>query len=284
MSLEVPMIVTNFVDFELEERTVRLLSGMGFRIADRKILSEILIAGDEILVIDQASQRELDTESLPSIVIPEGASQWSDSRLFTHLRRHFTPDSNGDPSFDIVITGTDSTVTIRSELIAHLNTASLSAANGRFDEGDLRLALVPTRRNEELLRLNRFTRARIALFLLAADPKEVERARVFIEYRNRVHPHLDLGFVVIGGRKPLRSQVMADLQPFPCFHLVGHDDLLRLTFVPGKGDKRQRFQQIVEWIGSRHGVARKSDDQLGAPRRWRDRPPIGAGGSVAATR
>jgi hypothetical protein len=284
MSLEVPMIITNFIDFELEERIVRLLSGMGFRIADRKIMSEILIIGDEILVVDEASTARLRADSLPSIVIPEGASQWSDLQLFTYLRHHFTPESDGDSSFDIVITGTDSASRLRTELMVYLNASSLSVANGRFDESDLRLALVPTRRKDELVRLNRFARAKAALFLLAADPKEVERAKVFIEYRTRVHPHLDLGFVVIGGRKSVRSQVMADLQPFRCFLLAGHDDLLRLSFASGRGDHRQRFEQIAEWIGSRHGVARKSDDHLGAPRRWRDRPSLGVGGPMAVAR
>lgn len=284
MSLDVPMIVTSFVDFELEERTVRLLSGMGFRIANRKILSEVVLHSDEILVLDQGSRMKIGADSLPSILIPEQASGWSDSRLFTYLRRHFTPEADGGPTFDVVITGTDSSVALRSELITYLNAASLSTANGRFEDGDLSLALIPTRRREDLHRLNRFAGARVALFLLAADPKEVERAKVFIEYQSRVHPHLELGFVVTNGRKSSRSQLVRDLEPFPCFHLAGSDDLLRLTFLSGNGDQRQRFQQIVEWIGSLHGVAWESDYQLGAPRRWRDRPPFRVGGTMATTR
>lgn len=285
MSLDVPLIVTSFLDFELEERAVRLLSGMGFRIADRRILSKLSLEGDEILVMDQANEPKMMINSRPSIVVPQEASHWSDARLFSFFQRHFIIEIDDVPASDLLVCAGDSVAHLRSDLISYLSSSSLAVMQARFEERDIQLALIPTRRSEEISRLSRFARARIALYLLAADLDEVQRAKRFMEYRERIHRHLQLGFVVFGGRRTIRTQVTAALEPFPVFHISGRDDdLLRLSFASSHGQKMQRFQQIMEWIGSCHGIARESDDQLSAPRRRRDRAPFGIGSAVAASR
>ena len=285
MSLDVPLIVTSFLDFELEERAVRLLSGMGFRIADRRILSKLSLEGDEILVIDQANEPKMMINSMPSIVVPQEASHWSDARLFSFFRRHFMTEIDDASAPDLLVCAGDSVAHLRSDLISYLSSSSLAVMQARFEERDIQLALIPTRRSEEISRLSRFARARIVLYLLAADLDEVQRAKRFMEYRERIHLHLQLGFVVFGGRRTTRAQVAAALEPFPVFHISGRDDdLLRLSFASSHGRKMQRFQQIMEWIGSCHGIARESDDQLSAPRRRRDRAPFGIGSAVAASR
>ncbi len=276
--VELPVIVTSFRDFDLEERAVRLLAQMGSVIGDRKILGERAIAANEILVTDyQQSQREL-----PTIVLSQEMHHWSDQRLHDFFLRQFIP-ARAHQS-EVVISSLPGQEEVRSDLIAFLNRSETSAIYAPFDERDLHLALIPTRREDEIERLNRFALAKFALFVLPADRKEIRHAVTFIEYRRRIHPHLDLAFIVVGGRKQVRNEIAAALEPFPIFWLSNErDELVRLGW-PRRAERSERFTPILQWIGSRRGDARQPGSLLDETRRRRARPPFGVGGAVATTR
>lgn len=278
MSTEVlPVIVTSFKDFELEERVIRVLSHMGFPIGRRKILGEREIAPGEILVTDQVPF----SPEIPAICLPKEMQRVDDTRLHHFFARHFIPIGESIRS-GVVVTGGSTLIGLRGELLESL--ASFGARYAPFEEGDRNLALIPTRRREELLRLARFSESSIAIFLLEADRTQLELAQSFIEYRRRIHPHLEIAFVTYGGRKQIKSEISANLEPFTIFWVDDErDDLFRLSW-----RKRlrgpARFRHLAEWIGSRHGGAYQPRNLLDHTRRERDRSPFGIGGAVATSR
>lgn len=280
-SHDLPIIITSFRDFELEERVIRLLSYMGFPIGERKILGERTIEPGEILVTDQ----NLASRDIPIISLPADSEQISDTTLFHYLSQHFIPQRKSMPS-GLVITGGETLIELRSELLAHL--APFSPRLAQYQIGDCNLALIPTRRKEELDRLARFSESSRALFLLAADRLESQVAQSFIEYRRRIHPHLEIAFVIHGGRKQIKTEISAMLEPFAIFWLEDEsEDFFRLRW--GKRPQgSERFQKISEWIGSHHGDANQSrtliDDARDTTRRERDRAPLRTGGAMAITR
>lgn len=278
---ELPIIITSFRDFELEERVIRILSQMGFPIGDRKIVGDRRMEPREILITDQ----HLVSNEIPIIALPAQAQRFNDVMLHHFLSRYFIPHSRSTPS-GLVITGGESLTELRGELLTYL--APFGARLAHYEEGDRNLALIPTRRKSELERMARFSDSQIALFLLAADRKESQRAESFIEYRRRIHPHLEMAFVIHGGRKQMKSEIRAMLEPFMIFWIEDErDDLFRLRLrKPARG--RERFLEIAEWIGSRHGDAHQSrtllDHAAVSTRRARDRAPFRAGGAMANSR
>lgn len=285
--VHVPVIITSFRDFELEERAVRLLSQMGFAIGDRKIVGVRNVHSNEIVVTDQSSVSALaEEEGIPSIVLTPQVHQWSDASLHHFLYRSFIPE--GEDGAEVVITSSPEhrwrDERLRSELIGACARAQVKAIQATFDERDIRLALIPTRRKEEIDRLDRFAKASLALLILGAHPKELRIAESLIEYRRRIHTHLDLAFVVVGGRKRIRAQIASALEPYPLFWIEDEsEELVRLRWPMSKGGS-DRFERIVEWIGSRHGDSRQSRAHLDTTRRRRDRAPDRARGPMATAR
>ncbi len=278
---ELPIIITTFNDFEFEERVIRLLSQMGFPIGERKILGQRAIGPGEILVTDQ----DVNSKEIPIISLATEAKFLSDPMLHHHLSQHFIPHSGSSPS-GLVITGGEGLIDVRGELLAFL--APFAPRLASFQEGDCRLALIPTRRRDELDRLARFSDSSIALFLLSAERKESHLATSFIEYRRRIHPHLQVAFVIHGGRKQIKAELGALLEPFTIFWLEDErDDLLRIRW--GKrAQGNERFHEISEWIGSHYGDAHQPRTLIGSvrdnTRRERDRAPFRVGGAVANSR
>ena len=280
-NLELPLIITSFRDFELEERVIRLLSEMGFPIGERKIVGDRMIESREILITDQ----QILSNDLPIIALPFDAQHFSDAMLHHFLSRHFIPHTKPAPS-GLVIVGGESLTALRHELLAYLTPFGPRLAH--YQDGDRHLALIPTRRKSELERLTRFSDSSKALFLLAADRTECQLAESFIEYRRRIHPHLDIAFVIHGGRKQVKAEMRGILEPFVIFWLEDErDDLfrLRLRKRPRGSD---RFLEISEWIGSHHGDAQQSrtllDHASDSTRRERDRTPFRASGAMATSR
>lgn len=278
---ELPIIITRFRDFELEERVIRILSQMGFPIGERKIVGDRTIEPREILITDQ----KIDSSEVPIIGLPTQTQHFNDLMLHHFLSRFFIPHFLSTPS-GLVITGGETLTELRGELLTFL--APFGARLASYRDGDCNLALIPTRRKSELERIARFSDSARALFLLAAERKESHLAQSFIEYRRRIHPHLEMGFVIHGGRKQMKSEIRAMLEPFRIFWLEDdHDDLFRLRLrKPARGS--ERFLEIAEWIGSHHGDAHQPRTLLDhAPvstRRERDRAPFRAGGAVANPR
>jgi len=277
-AFQVPVIVTSFRDFELEERAVRLLAQMGFAIGDRKIVGAREVGESEILVTDTRAL----VRGAPSIIVDPQMHHWSDATLHRHLYRQFIPV--GDRGAEVVITSSVAQQQLRGDLIAALTRAQIKAIQATFDERDIRLALIPTRRREEIDRLDRFAKASLALHVLDADLRELALAQSLIEYRRRIHTHLELCFLVVGGRKRIRSQIAISLEPFPIFWIEDErEDLVRLVW-SARRQGSDRFEQIVKWIGSRHGDSRQSRSDLDTTRRSRDCAPFRVGSPVATPR
>lgn len=280
----VPVIVTNFYDFELEERAVRILAHQGFRIGDRKIGGAREVGSEEILITDSISLGS----DIPVITIPREAKEWSDARLHRFLQDQlFPPLTTIAPSPDrpaIVIIGGESHPVIGDELLTTLNQSGFNSALTSFDEADLRGALVPTRRLAERERYARYAFAHAALFLLGMDRREAARAHSMIEYQRRIQRHLRLAFVVIGGRKSQRIELSSLLAPFPIFTLDDQsDDLFRLPkWRKARGDAK--FLAIQEWLGSPYGDPRQPGDLKDRALTGRTRPSRRTGGAVAVTR
>jgi hypothetical protein len=289
MSSEIPRIVTEFRDFELEERVVQILAHRGFRIGERKIMGRRELLSDEILITDE----EWNSNEIPIISLPRDARDWSDGDLERFLQDQILPPLITSPSemrpHRLLLIGGENQIGIREELILTLNRKSCSTVFAPFDERDLQTALIPTRRMEERARFDRFARAELALFLidverLALDRSEIARAHSLIEYRRRVHRHLRLGFILIGGRKSRRNDVASLLEPFPIFWIEDvSDDLLRI-WPRGKSRGESKFREIEEWIGSPHGDSRESSDLPHHALTRGARSPRRIGGSMAAPR
>jgi hypothetical protein len=254
--LSIPVIVTSFRDFELEERVVRILAGQGFVIGERKIVTPTPIKLDEILITD-SQVMDLD---LPFIAIPLVAREWSDQILHSFLQSQLFPPLNDGLQGMVIVLGSDSWRQRQEEIVATMNSHALSSIIAPFDERDIRSALIPTRRREERIRFANFAYARFALFLLGTERHELAQAHSLIEYRRRVHPHLQLGFVLIGGRKAIRSEISTVLEPFPIFRIDDERDQLVKFNSRKKRQRESKFQPIVEWIGSHHGDSGKSRD------------------------
>lgn len=257
----IPVIVTSFRDFELEERVVKILAAQGFIIGERKIVTPTPIKLDEILITDSQAMH-LDLPFIPFIVVPSVAREWSDQILHSFLQSQLFPPLSENVQEQqqpmVIVLGSDSWKKRQEEIVATMNVHALSCIIAPFDERDIRSALIPTRRREERVRFANFAYARFALFLLGVERHELAQAHSLIEYRRRVHPHLQLGFVLIGGRKAIRSEITTVLEPFPIFRIHDQRDQL-LNFNSRKKRQREsKFQPIVEWIGSHHGDSGKS--------------------------
>ncbi len=280
-SPELPIIITSFRDFELEERVIRIFSHMGFPIGERKIVGDRRIEPQEILITDQ----QLVSTEIPIIALPKGAELFTDVMLHHYLSQHFIPHASAKPS-GLVIAGGETLTDLRNDLLTHL--APFAPRIASYQDGDCNLALIPTRRKAELERMARFSDSSKALFLLAADRKESRLAESFIEYRRRIHPHLEIAFVIHGGRKQMKLEIKAMLEPFRIFWLEDErDDLFRLR-LRKRPQGSERFFEISEWIGSHHGDAHQPrillEPARDNTRRERDRPPFRAGGAMATSR
>lgn len=292
MSSEIPIIVTQFRDFDLEERVVRLLAHRGFRIGERKIMGARELGPEEILITDE--QRS--SEEIPLITLPIEAWQWSEIDLQRFLQHQLLPPplitDHLIPAHRALIIGGENEIEVREDLLASLHESGAAARFASFDESDLRSALIPTRRMTERLRFDHFARAEAVLFLLGlpgvdhsrTERNEIARAQSLIEYRRRVHPHLRLGFALIGGRKSKRKEISALFEPFSIFLIEDmRDDLVRIW--PRKRMRgSEKFREIEEWIGSPRGDSRQSSDlQNRAPSRGA-RSSRRIGGAVATSR
>lgn len=277
----IPLVVTSFRDFELEERVVRIMAYRGFRIGDRKIAGIVKLAAEEILLTDM----EFELDDAACINLPTEARNWNEEQLQTFLRHQISPPVSPDLKWpDVLIVAESQRALFAEELVRSINGMGLLAVIAPFEERDLRMALVPTRRYEERVRHSRFAHAETVLFLLGTDRREVAMARSMIEYYRRIHPHLNLGFILLGGRKAERSEVKSHLEPFSIFYLRDdRDEVLRLW--PSRNDKSDRkFLEIKEWIGSLHGNPGQSGNcKNGAPARG-TRAFGRIGRSVAASR
>lgn len=257
----VPVIVTTFRDFELEERVVRILAHRGFRIGERKIVGGRDLSSEEILITDGESQ----SAEFPVISIPWQAREWDDHSLQSFIRDQIhppIPTTTSWPSVLVIAEGAQSA--LAGELVGDVNAHSshdLPIAHlATFEERDLRSALVPTRRFDEQVRHARYAHARSALYLAGLDRKELALAHSMIEYQRRIHPHLALAFILVGGRKARRMEAASLLEPFPIFFLEDErDDFLRIWPSPRKRGEA-KFSEIREWLGSLHGDSRQPRD------------------------
>jgi len=257
----VPVIVTSFRDFELEERVVRILAHRGFQIGERKIIGTRELSSDEILITDSEFQRV----DLPFISIPGQARDWDDHSLQVFIRDQIHPPLVSTTSWPAVLVIAEAEQRrLATELLGAINSHSGQglpiAQLAPFEERDLRSALVPTRRLDEQVRHARFTHARAAIYLAGIDRKELALAHSMIEYQRRIHPHLALAFILVGGRKARRIEAASLLEPFPIFFLEDErDDFLRIWPSSRKrGD--EKFSEIREWLGSLHGDSRQPRD------------------------
>lgn len=261
----VPVLVTSFRDFELEERVVRILSHCGFQIGERKIVGTRELLADEILITDGESQ----ATQMPIIAIPRQARQWDDFALQRFIQDQISPPVVTESSWPtILVIGEGEWNSLAGELVGAINSqfhleSSLGvpiAQIAPFDERDIRSALVPTRRFEERVRHTRFTHAQCALFLAGVERKDVAHAHSMIEYQRRIHPHLALAFVLVGGRKARRMEATSLLEPFPIFYIEDErDDFLRIWPSQRRSGER-KFSEIGEWLGSLHGDSRQPRD------------------------
>lgn len=285
MSSEIPIFVTQFRDFELEERVVRLIARRGFQIGERKIVGARDLALSEILITDQ----DLYSEELPVISIPKDAWQWSDLDLEKFVQHQILPPLPGAIENHVLLSGGENFSDLREEILTALYESGHSALFVPFDENDLRTALIPTRRREERVRFDRFVQASKVLFMLkledsASFRNEIARAQSLIEYRRRVHPQLQLGFLVIGGRKAKRAEVAALFEPFRVFFVADpRDELVRIWSrkAPRGGRK---YREIEEWIGSSHGDSGKLSDLQDRASPRGTRSPRRVGSPVATSR
>lgn len=284
-SLVAPVIVTSFRDFELEERVVRILAHRGFQIGERKIVGARELSSDEILITDIESQ----SADLPIISIPSKAREWDDASLQRFIRDQIYPplaSTTSWPSVLVIARGEWST--LAGELVGAINSdSSLGApiANlAPFEERDLRSALVPTRRLDERVRHARFTHARCALYLAGLNRDELALAHSMIEYQRRIHPHLALAFLLVGGRKARRMEAASLLAPFPIFFLEDErDDFLRIWPSPRRRGEA-KFSEIREWLGSLHGDSRQPRDLADRTPSRGARPPRRTGRAMATPR
>jgi hypothetical protein len=262
MSFEIPVIVTNFRDFELEERVVRILAHRGFRIGERNITGRREVLPGEILITDEAWSSAV----IPLISIPRDARGWNEGVLERFLNDQILPPLDSGNARNItsslLIIGGEGRSEVREKLLQYLHNFGVQTTFATFDDSDLRTALIPTRRVEERRRFERFARAHFALFLIDLEATfehrvEVTRANSLIEYRRRVHPHLALGFALIGGRKSRRREVAATLEPFTSFWIdQPREEMLQLWSMK-RVREGEKFREISEWIGSPHGDSRE---------------------------
>lgn len=269
--LVTPVIVTSFRDFELEERVVRILSHRGFQIGERKIMGTRELLSEEILVTDVAEH----SGHIPVITIPWQAREWDDASLQRSIQDQISPPLLSQNHWSpVLVIGEGEWNPLASELVGVINSqctpqvlpGSPRAQVARFDERDIRAALVPTRRFEERVRHARFAYAQQALFLTGVDRKDLALAHSMIEYQRRIHPHLALAFVLVGGRKARRLEAASLLEPFPIFFLDDErDDFLRIWPSHRRSGER-KFSEIGEWLGSLHGASWQ-------PRNLADRTP-----------
>ena len=231
-------VATLFRDFLLEERTVSLLSRMGYRVI-RRVVSDTpwsdlgnfeadliftdheMVSGDSVITIDTALRHGSDRDFLRVL----------HGKLF--------PQMQARERTEILLVGAER---IRgralelAELLQRSNRGVARLSFVEFREEDLQLALIPTRRRDEVERICAMRDASKALFIFNVDKSEQRVAESFIEYQRRIHRHLDIAFAGITDEKNWRGRegLRRSLHPFEVFPVRS----LTLGKIAGVSEKR----------------------------------------------
>jgi hypothetical protein len=263
-------VSTFFHDFALEEVTVAHLTAMGYQLAHRVVGREPWQVGDtfsaDLLVTDLAS---INGDRV--IVIPDQARRWGRSEFIDHLHRTLYRNWQdfGHVQERVIVIGSAAVKADGEELVALLQRMQLldaeESSSAIFHEEDLELAMMPTRRSEEIERIMRIQGASKALFLLKAGRAEISRGESFLEYRRRMHQRLEVGFVLISSRdaesKRFVKEVQSLFHPLPVFSIPAaalsrspiRSNLMGAKAQSGLRFPRLRIKELAEWLGSTRG-------------------------------
>jgi len=262
---EIPQVLTSFFDFELEEKVVKLLTRMGYPIVARQIRSDELASlfdlGPYFLVTDLEKY-----DGSSALVIPRSAVAWSERGLQELIsNKIFNLSSSsysqlGRSALQVVITGSESHRSFINHYQERYADEYPLRAHFPYSESDLQLALIPTRRRNEIERVRSLQESGAALFVTSLRREEIDSAHSFIEYRRRIHPHLSISFLAIEegatvSIKKSRSTLNAQFHPFPFFSispraLMGQEAQQNLFDRSQLRRSEATFVAIGKWLGS----------------------------------
>lgn len=271
-------VSTIFNDFALEEKSVGHLTQMGYHLVRRMVGIEPWQSNEsfaaDLIVTDLASMT-----GDRVIVIPPEAIRWSIDGFIEHLHRTLYRNWQRFSGIQEKFLALGSAA-VRSEsedlvelLIKMRAIESGERSFANFHEGDLTLALMPTRRSIEIDRIMRIQNAGRAIFLLKEGRAELAGAESFLEYQRRIHPSLKLCFITIPTSEPQRRRFIKGAQlllhPFPVFsigmnalralkargHIAGARPLSSLQI------QRLRIKELAKWLGSTRGDQEQSHSQ-----------------------
>lgn len=268
-------VSTLFRDFSLEEWTVSQLNQMGYCLADR------IVTADPLGQMDQFDADLIFTDHPHFsgdrvVTIPPEAIRWSTQTFIDHLHRtlHRSWQHRNGIDGDVLIIGSAGVLPYCQEIFRTLLNSRLITdspeAVAIFHEEDHALALMPTRRINEIRRIARLQVASRALFVVGASRAELAGAQSFMEYQRKIHSGLDLGFMFISSRefssKREVTQAKALLHPFPVFPVsVSGFELARAgSNLAPKASlsrtqiRRLRIKEIANWLGSTRGSEKES--------------------------
>jgi hypothetical protein len=221
-------VSTLFSDFALEELAVSHLTQMGYHLAHRVVGLERWQGSEsfdaDLIVTDFAS-----ISGDRVIVIPPEAIRWNRDAFTDHLHKMFYTNwyRFGHVSEHFLALGSASVRSDTEDIVEGLIGMQLLDGEMRsietFHEGDLTLAMMPTRRSGEIERIRRIQSATKALFLFKEGRAELARAESFVEYQRRMHHGLKVGFLAIASSdlhlKRFIKEAEVALGPFPVFSI-----------------------------------------------------------------
>jgi hypothetical protein len=260
---EIPQVLTSFQNFELEEKVVRLVARMGYPVVARQIRRDELAASVDFKLLFTDLEKYA---GLGGVIIPKSALGWSErglqdfisQRIFNFTRSNKSLESQR--SLQVVITGSESYRSLIHHYQERFSEMYPVRAHFPFSERDIQLALIPTRRRDEIERVQSLQESGAALFVTTLRREELDSAHSFIEYRRRIHPHLSISFLVIeegatDSIKKLRSTLIAQLHPFPFFSispraLIGQGGQRNLFDHSHYRRSEATFAAIGKWLGS----------------------------------
>jgi hypothetical protein len=267
----IPNIATSFFDFELEEIIVQFLSRIGYQILRRQISDQIINHLEHqsrfLLFTDR-----MDVQHEFVIFIPKQAKLWNQEQLLNFLQsKLFQRDTSHAEKNGLIITGSDSYRLLFEDFNLYFSDKYPVSHHFSFNEEDLDLALLPTRRNLEIDRIQKLQEVESVLYIFQANRHELASAHTFIEYQRRIHSHLSLAFLPIcfsssSISKKVINEISAALDPFPIFLIrLSHRELERSLFHrrsllelnPKIGGALQ-FKEIEKWLGSTRGISKRA--------------------------
>ncbi|MDA0216932.1 MAG: hypothetical protein O3A12_01230 [Actinobacteria bacterium] len=266
-----PNIATSFFDFELEEIVVQFLSRIGYQILHRQISDQVINHLEHQSKLLLFTDR-IDVKHEFVITIPREAKFWEQKELLNFLHnRLFQRASSHVEKNGLVITGSDSYKLLFEDFNSHFSDKHPIRHHFSFNEEDLDLALLPTRRNLEIDRIQKLQEVESVLYIFQANRHELASAHTFIEYQRRIHNHLSLAFLPISFSssslaKKVIAEISAALDPFPIFLIrLSHRELERSLFhrrslleLNPKIAGALQFKEIEKWLGSTRGISKRT--------------------------